>query len=179
MIFAQTPIPGAWLVRPQRHEDERGFYARTWSREALEAKGLVTALDQTGLSWNRRKHTLRGMHYQAAPFEQTKLVSCLRGAVYDVILDLRAHSPSFRRWFAARLDPAGMEALYIPTGIAHGFLTLEDDTVVQYQIAGLFSPAHARGVRWDDPAFAIAWPAVPCVIAERDRDYGDFREANP
>jgi dTDP-4-dehydrorhamnose 3,5-epimerase len=178
MNFTETGIPGAYLLRPERFEDERGFFARTWSEEEFAARGLEGRLSYTAASWNRRKHTLRGMHYQAEPFEEAKLVSCVRGAVHDVLVDLRPASPAFRRWFAARLDPAG-EALYVPRGVAHGFLTLEDDTLVNYFVAERWSPEHARGVRWDDPVFGIEWPARPAVIAPRDRDYPDFPGAQP
>jgi len=171
VIFETTSIPGACLVRPERFQDERGFFARTWSREELEARGLAGGLDHVSVSWNRLRGTLRGMHVQAAPYEEAKLVTCLRGAVHDVIVDLRPGSPTLRRWCAARLDPAGMAALYVPAGVAHGFLTLEDDSLVQYAISGRWSPAHARGIRYDDPAIAIDWPSPPVVVNERDRSW--------
>jgi len=171
VIFEATTIPGAFLVRPSRFEDERGFFARTWSREEFEAQGLAGGLDHVSVSWNRRRGTLRGMHVQAAPFEEVKLVSCLRGAVHDVIVDLRPGSPTLHRWCSARLDPTDMTALYIPAGVAHGFLTLEDDSLVQYAICGLWSPDHARGIRHDDPAVGIEWPLAPLVTNERDRSW--------
>ena len=171
MIFEETRIPGAFLMKPERFEDERGFFARTWSREEFYARGLAERWSYAAVSWNRRKGTLRGLHYQVAPSEEAKLVSCLRGAVHDVIVDLRPASPAFRRWFAARLDPVSMESLYVPPGVAHGFLTLDGDTLVQYQISGRWSPEDARGVRWNDPAFGIRWPASPVLMAERDRDW--------
>lgn len=179
MIFTATTIPGAFLVQPERIADERGFFARTWSREELEARGLDGRLEYAAVSWNHRERTLRGMHYQIAPLEEAKLVCCLRGAVHDVILDLRRGSPARNRWFAARLDAVSMQGLYVPPGIAHGFLTLEDDTLVQYHLSEAWSPQHARGVRWDDPAFRIDWPAQPAVMSERDRNYRDFTRSSP
>jgi dTDP-4-dehydrorhamnose 3,5-epimerase len=171
VIFSDTSIPGAYLVHPEPTADERGFFARTWSRQEFEAHGLVAALDHVSVSWNRRRGTLRGMHLQGAPFEEVKLVSCLRGAVHDVIVDLRPGSPTLHQWFAARLDSSGMRALYIPAGVAHGFLTLEDDSLVQYAIRGRFSPEHARGLRHDDPKLAIAWPEAAVTINERDQSW--------
>jgi dTDP-4-dehydrorhamnose 3,5-epimerase len=171
MIVEPTAIPGAYLVRPERIEDERGFFARTWDRAALEAHGLAGVLDSVSVSWNRARGTLRGMHLQAAPHEEAKLVSCLRGAVHDVLVDLRPGSEARRRWVSARLDPSSMTALYVPPGVAHGFLTLEDDTLVQYALSGRYSPEHARGVRFDDPALAIAWPFAPAIVNARDRSW--------
>ncbi len=179
MTFVETPIPGAYVVSPERFEDERGFFARTFSADELQAQGLDGRLAHASVSWNRRKGTLRGMHYQVAPFEEAKLVSCLRGAIHDVIVDLRAGRASLRRTFAKRLDSAGMESLYIPPGVAHGFLTLEDDTLVQYCISERWSPEHARGVRWNDPALRIEWPFTPLVIAPRDAGYADLVEVAP
>lgn len=169
MIFAPTTIPGAFLVRPERYEDERGFFARGWSEDEFRAQGLEPRLVQASLSWNRRRGTLRGMHYQVAPFEEAKLVACMRGALFDVVVDLRPGSSTFRKWFGARLDEERLEMLYVPRGVAHGLLTLEDDTLVQYYISERYSPEHARGVRWDDPAIGIEWPGRPAIVAERDR----------
>jgi dTDP-4-dehydrorhamnose 3,5-epimerase len=168
MIFTPTSIPGAFLVCPERFEDERGFFARLWDPQEFEAHGLDGRLAQSSVSWNRRRGTLRGMHYQAAPFEETKLVACVRGAIHDVIVDLRAGSPTLRRWFVVRLGDERLEMLYVPRGVAHGFMTLEDDALVQYYISERHSPEHARGVRWNDPAIGIEWPDKPVVIAERD-----------
>lgn len=169
MNFEPTRIPGAFVVRPERHVDERGFFARTWCADELAAHGLVATLAQSSVSWNRRRGTLRGLHWQAAPHAEAKLVACVRGAIWDVIADLRADSPAFRHWFAARLDAENLAMLYVPPGVAHGFLTLADDTLVHYQISERHHPDHARGVRWDDPDLAIAWPEAPAVISERDR----------
>ena len=175
MIFTPTPLPGAIIVEPEPHEDARGLFARTWCRQEFEAHGLETRLAQCSTSFNKRKGTLRGMHYQAAPMAETKLVRCTRGAIFDVIIDLRPDSPTFTRHVAVTLTAENRTALYVPVGFAHGFQTLADDTEVFYQISELYSAEHARGVRWNDPAFAIAWPEDERIITERDRTYPDFR----
>ncbi len=174
MIFQPTVIPGAFLVDLERFEDERGFFARTFCREEFAARGFETHVAQSSLSFNPRRGTLRGMHYQAPPHEEAKLVRCVRGAIHDVIVDLRPDSPAFTSHFAAVLSAENRSALYIPRGCAHGFLTLEDESEVHYQISTPYHPESARGVRWNDPAFGIPWPAEPLVIAERDRSYADF-----
>ena len=175
MIFTPTPLAGAVIVEPEPHEDARGLFARTWCRQEFEAHGLETRLAQCSTSLNKRKGTLRGMHYQAAPMAETKLVRCTRGAIFDVIIDLRPDSPTFTRHVAVTLTAENRTALYVPVGFAHGFQTLADDTEVFYQISELYSAEHARGVRWNDPAFAIAWPDDERIITERDRTYPDFR----
>jgi dTDP-4-dehydrorhamnose 3,5-epimerase len=169
MIFRATRVPGAFVVEPEPATDERGFFARTWCRETFAARGLAADLDQCSVSYNRRRHTLRGLHFQAAPHEEAKLVRCTRGRLFDVVVDLRPGSPARGRWDAAELDAESHRALYVPPGCAHGFLTLADDTVVFYQIAGAHAPAAARGVRWDDPDLAIDWPADAPILSERDR----------
>jgi dTDP-4-dehydrorhamnose 3,5-epimerase len=175
MIFTSTDISGVWAVDAERLEDERGFFARTWDPQELAERGLNPELAQCSVSYNRARGTLRGMHYQAAPHEEAKLVRCTGGAIFDVALDLRPGSPSFRAWFGIELSAENRRALYIPEGCAHGFLTLEDGSEVHYQISRAYMPAAARGVRWDDPAFAISWPGEVVVINERDRSYPDFR----
>ena len=177
MIFTPLKLPGAFLIDLERQDDERGFFARTWSRSEFEEHGLNPRIEQCSVSFNRRRVTLRGMHYQAAPYEEAKIVRCTTGAIYDVIIDLRSSSPTFARWEAAELSAHTHRMLYVPEGFAHGFLTLEDDTEVFYQISEVYSPDHSRGVRWDDPAFGIAWPADDRTIVERDRHYPDFRPA--
>ena len=178
MIFHALPLDGAYVVEIDPRQDERGFFARTFCRDMFAARGLVTEFPQCSLSFNLRRGTLRGMHYQVAPHAETKLVRCTRGAVYDVIVDLRPESPTYCRWAAAELSAARRNALYIPERFAHGFLSLEDATEVSYQISHPYRPDAARGVRFDDPAFGIAWPEPPTVIAERDRSYPDHvREA--
>ena len=173
MLFDQTPVAGAFVVEPERIVDERGFFARTWCRDEFRAHGLNPALSQCSISYNQAKGTLRGMHYQIAPHEEAKLVRCTTGAIYDVAIDLRPTSPTFGAHAAAVLDAANRSMLYIPEGCAHGFLTLEAGTEVFYQISVPFEPSAARGVRFDDPAFGIAWPAPARVINQRDRSYPD------
>lgn len=174
MIFRETGLDGAWVVEIERFEDERGFFARTWCERELGEQGLEPGLVQCNISWNRQRHTLRGMHYQAAPHEEVKLVRCTKGSIHDVIVDIRPESPTFKRWFGLDLSAENRTALYIPAGFAHGFLSLDDDTEVLYQMSEFFHPESARGVRWNDPAFAIEWPARPAVISDRDAAYPDF-----
>ena len=174
MIFTETRIPGAFLIEPEPLEDERGFFARTWCQREFKAQGLSPQLVQCSISFNKKKGTLRGMHYQAAPHEEAKLVRCTKGAIYDVILDLRPWSPTFKQHVAVVLSAQNRKMLYVPEGVAHGFQTLEDETEVFYQMSEFYTPEWARGVRWDDPAFDIPWPADARVIAARDRSYSDY-----
>lgn len=175
MIFAATAIEGAFLIQPERFEDERGFFARTYCVRELQEHGLDSQVVQRSVSHNRKRGTLRGMHYQIAPHEETKLVSCSRGAIHDVIIDLRPDSPSYRRWTGAALSADNGHILYIPRGCAHGFITLTDDATVDYQISDFHHPESARGVRYNDPAFGIEWPLEPAVINARDREWRDYR----
>jgi dTDP-4-dehydrorhamnose 3,5-epimerase len=177
MEFRPLPIAGAFLVTPERHEDDRGFFARSWDAEEFQAHGLNPRLAQTSLSLSPRAGTLRGLHYQAAPHEEAKIVTCVRGSIWDVVVDLRPGSATFRRWHAEELTGANLWALYVPEGCAHGFLTTTDDALVLYQISAPHDPAAARGVRWDDPAIGIAWPDRPVVISGRDASYPDVAEA--
>jgi dTDP-4-dehydrorhamnose 3,5-epimerase len=174
MIFSPTDVDGALVLKPERIEDERGFFARTFSIEEFAERGLDPQVVQRSVSYNRRRGTLRGMHFQLAPHQETKVVSCIRGQIYDVIIDLRPSSPSHRRWTAATLTDANGHSLYIPKGCAHGFITLTDDVVVDYQISHAYHPASAGGVRWDDPAFGVEWPIAPTIINDRDRTYPDY-----
>jgi dTDP-4-dehydrorhamnose 3,5-epimerase len=174
MIFTETPLKGAYVIDPERLADERGFFARTWCRREFEAHGLDTALAQCSISFNQKTGTLRGMHYQVAPHAEHKLVRCTAGVIHDVIVDLRPGSGTFRQWFAAELSADNRRMLYIPEGLAHGFLTLADNTEVFYQISEHYAPESARGVRWNDPAFAISWPAHPGIVSHRDSTYADF-----
>ena len=175
MIFHETAIEGVWVVEPERFEDERGFFARTWDTREFADRGLSGRLVQCSVSYNRRRGTLRGLHYQAAPHEEAKLVRCTAGAVYDVTVDLRPGSTTLCRWVGVELSAQNRLALYVPEGCAHGFLTLADDSEVAYQMSEFHSPDAARGVRYDDPAFAIDWPGDVVVVNERDRSYPDFR----
>ena len=160
---------------PETIVDERGFFARSWCSHEFEQHGLSTSIAQCNVSFNEKKGTLRGMHYQAAPHPEVKLVRCTQGAVYDVVVDLRPESPTFMQWIGAVLSAANRHMLYIPEGCGHGLLTLEDRTEIFYQMSEFYYPELSRGVRWNDPAFQIEWPFEPAVIAERDRTYPDFR----
>jgi dTDP-4-dehydrorhamnose 3,5-epimerase len=173
MRFTETKVAGAYLIEPEPIADERGFFARTFCREEFAANGLNPDLVQANVSWNHRKGTLRGMHYQDAPHQEAKLVRCTRGAIFDVALDLRPDSPTYLAWFGAELSDGNRHLLYVPEGCAHGFLTLTDATEVAYQMSAPYAAAAARGVRWDDPAFGIRWPGEVVVINERDRSYPD------
>jgi dTDP-4-dehydrorhamnose 3,5-epimerase len=174
MMFTETAIPGAFIIEPERIEDHRGFFARTWCEREMSAHGITTRVAQSSISFNKRQGTLRGLHYQVSPHEEAKLVRCTMGAIHDVIVDLRRHSPAFKSHLAVTLSSENHKMLYVPEGCAHGFQTLEDDTEVFYQISKLYAPDHGRGVRWDDPAFAIPWPPAERIILERDRNYPDF-----
>ncbi len=175
MIFHKTRLEGAFEIHVEPKADERGFFARCWCPREFESNRLNPKLGQSSLSFNIRKGTLRGLHYQKSPWQEAKLVRCTRGAIYDVALDLRPDSPTFKNWVAAVLTADNRNMLYVPEGCAHGFLTLEDSTEVTYQISEFYSPDSSRGVRWDDPAFGITWPGAVSVISERDRTYPDFQ----
>ena len=171
MKFTETRLKGVFIIEPERLEDERGFFARTFCHKEFEAHGLNPKLVQCNISYNKHNGTLRGMHYQVAPMAEAKLVSCTRGAIYDVIIDLRPESPTYCQWLAEELNAENRKMIYIPEGFAHGFQTLDDDTEVFYQMSEFFSPEHARGVRWDDPAFGIKWLLNTKVISEKDENY--------
>ena len=175
MDFDPPALPGAWIRHLDTREDARGFFARAWCAEEFRRHGLNAALAQCSLSYNHSTGTLRGMHYQAAPGGETRVVRCIRGAIYDVLVDLRPDSPSYGKWVSRELTADNRESLYVPEGVAHGFLTLTDRTEVLYLISSAYVPALARGVRWDDPAFGIQWPGTPAVISQRDRTYPDFK----
>jgi dTDP-4-dehydrorhamnose 3,5-epimerase len=174
MRFTETKVAGAFLIEPEPIADERGFFARTWCREEFADHGLTGELAQANISFNHRKGTLRGLHYQAAPRAEAKLVRVTRGAIWDLALDLRRDSPSYLAWSGAELSDANRHMLYVPEGCAHGFLTLTDDAEVAYQMSAPYAPEAARGVRFDDQAFGIEWPGEVVVINERDRTYPDF-----
>ena len=170
MKFISTEIAGVWLIVPEPIEDERGSFARLFCRREFEAHGLNAELAQCSASFNKRKGTLRGLHFQAEPHGEEKIVRCTRGAIYDVIADLRRDSPSFRRWRGFELTADNRMMVYVPRGVAHGFLTMSDDTEVFYQMSEFHHPEAARGVRWDDPSLAIRWPQVPpALISDSDR----------
>lgn len=174
MIFTETRLKGAYVIDPERLADERGFFARTWCQREFKAHDLNPGLVQCNVSFNHKRGTLRGMHYQAAPHAEVKLVRCTAGTIYDVIVDLRADSETFKQWFAVELSSDNRRMLYIPEGLAHGFLTLTDAVEVFYQMSEFYVPDCARGIRWNDLAFGIHWPFEATIISERDRAYPDF-----
>jgi dTDP-4-dehydrorhamnose 3,5-epimerase len=175
MIFTETKLKGSFIIDPKRLEDERGFFARTWCQRESAAYGLHPQWVQCNISFNRKKATLRGMHYQSPPAAEAKLVRCTRGAIYDVIIDLRPGCSTFKQWIGVELSTENRRMLYIPEGFAHGFLTLDDKTEIFYQMSEFYAPGCARGVRWNDPAFAIEWPIDVSMISEQDRSYPDFQ----
>ncbi|MEZ5319952.1 MAG: dTDP-4-dehydrorhamnose 3,5-epimerase [Vicinamibacterales bacterium] len=176
MQFAETPIPGVWIVDGPAFADERGSLFPAWVQSDFAARGLETGIAQVTMATNHQRSTLRGLHYQASPMEEVKVIRAVRGAVYDVVVDLRPDSPTFCRWTGVELSADNRRMLYVPRGFAHGYQTLTDDTEIVYLVSTPYSPGHQRGVRWDDPAFGIAWPlGAPAVIHPRDAAYPDFR----
>ncbi len=171
MNFTESPLAGAYIVDVNRLEDERGFFARSFCVEEFRGLGLATEMSQCSVSFNALRGTLRGLHFQAAPHEEEKLVRCTRGAVFDVIVDIRPESPTYRRYFGAELTAENQRALYIPKGFAHGFLSLVDETELYYMISVAHVPGAARGLRWNDPALNINWPFPPRVISNRDAEF--------
>ena len=174
MHFTETKLKGAYILDLKPIEDERGFFARTFCVQEFEAHGLNPCVVQCNVSYNKHKGTLRGMHYQSAPHAEAKLVRCICGAIYDVIIDLRPESPTFKQWVGVELTASNRRMLYVPEGLAHGFQTLEDETEVFYQMSEFYFPQSAQGVRWDDPAFQIDWPPAERVISSKDISYPDF-----
>ena len=175
MIFTETPLAGAFVIEPEPLEDSRGLFARTWCRTEFQERGLETRIAQCSTSLNTTRGTLRGMHYQGPPYGETKIVRCTRGSMYDVIIDLRPESSTFTRHFGLVLTADNHRMVYVPTGFAHGFQTLEDGTELFYQVSEVHAPEYARGVRWNDPIFGIQWPDADRIIVDRDRNYPDFR----
>ena len=175
MLFIETFLKGAFVIDLERREDDRGFFARSFCQREFAEHGLEVQVAQCNVSFNERKGTLRGMHYQVPPFEEAKLVRCTMGGIYDAIIDLRQGSPTYRRSFCVELNARNHRMLYVPRGCAHGFQTLEPDTEVFYQMSQFYSAEHSRGVRWDDSAFGIKWPPDERIISERDQQYPDFR----
>jgi dTDP-4-dehydrorhamnose 3,5-epimerase len=168
MIFRETTLKGAFVIEMEKFKDERGFFARAWCQREVEANGLISRVTQTNISFNKKRGTLRGMHYQVAPDEQVKLVRCTAGAIYDVIIDMRLDSPTYRKWTGVELTAENYRMLYVPEHFAHGFQTLEDTSEVTYQVSQFYSPESERGVRYDDPVFQVEWPLPVEVISEKD-----------
>ncbi len=175
MIFTPTALKDATLIDIEKREDARGFFARAWCAEEYEQHGLDTALAQCSISFNHKRGTLRGMHWQAEPHGEVKVVRCTAGAIYDVIVDVRPESPTFRKWIGVELSASNRRMLYIPKGFAHGFQTLADDTEVFYFISAFYAPDAARGARYNEPAFGIAWPLPVSVIAAKDEAWPDYQ----
>jgi dTDP-4-dehydrorhamnose 3,5-epimerase len=176
VTFLPASLRGVFRIDLDRREDDRGFFARSWCAREAEAHGLTARVAQCNVSFNRRRGTLRGMHFQAAPHQEAKLVRCTRGALVDVVLDLRPGSPTFGKWEAFDLSEANHTAVYVPEGVAHGFQTLVEDTEVLYQMSEFYVESAARGVRWNDPAFGIVWPLADPVVSPRDAAFPDFTE---
>jgi dTDP-4-dehydrorhamnose 3,5-epimerase len=178
MRFVATGLAGAWRIEPDRREDERGWFMRTWCRREFGEHGIPGDFPQGNLSFNRRRGTLRGLHFQLSPSRESKLVRCSRGEIFDCIVDLRSDSATYLRHYAVVLSAATGDSLYVPAGFAHGFQTLSDDAEVAYAMTDYFDPALSAGARWNDPAFAIQWPIPsPTVMSDRDRHYPDFDPA--
>jgi len=174
MIFKETSLKGAYIIEIEPLEDERGFFARSFCQKEFEEHGLNPRIAQCNISYNKKKGTLRGMHYQITPYQEAKLVCCTKGAIYDVIIDLRKDSPTLKQWIAVELTAENHRMLYVPEGFAHGFQTLKDDTVVFYQMSEFYHPECAQGVRWDDSTFGIEWPLPNPILSDKDRGYLDF-----
>ncbi len=178
MIFTETKLKGAFVIEIEPIEDERGYFARSFCQKEFEKHGLNPCIAQCNISFNKKKGTLRGMHYQVEPYPEAKLVRCIMGSIYDVIIDLRIDSPTYCEWFAVELSADGSKMIYIPEGYAHGFQTLEDNTEVFYQMSDFYHPETALGVRWDDQAFCIEWPIDEKTISVKDIQYKDYKKTN-
>ncbi len=174
MRFHATPLTGAYLVEIEKIGDERGFFGRSWCQREMAEHGLDSEIAQINTSLSRQRGTLRGLHFQVAPYQESKLIRCTRGAIFDVIVDLRPHSPTYGQWYGAELTADNHLALYSPKGFAQGFITLQDDSEITYIASEPYAPGKDRGVRWDDPAFGIRWPMQPVVMSDKDRQWPDF-----
>ena len=175
MKFVETKLQGLLMVEFEIHEDERGFFTRSWCQKEFQARGLNSQLVQCDISFNHKRGTLRGLHYQTDPHDEVKLVRCTKGRIYDVAVDMRPSSRTFKKWFAVELAADSHLMLYIPTGFAHGFQTVEDESEIFYQMSNFYNPISARGVRWNDPAFGITWPIKNPILSEKDKSYEDFK----
>jgi len=174
MIFTETKLKGSYIIELEKIEDDRGFFSRSFCEREFDEKSINSKYVQGNISFNNRSGTLRGMHYQSKPYEEVKLVSCTKGKIYDVIVDLRPESETFRQWISVELTDENRKIIYIPKSFAHGFITLVDNAEVMYRMSEFFVEGYGNGVRWDDPAFAIQWPLKIEVISDRDRNYPDF-----
>jgi dTDP-4-dehydrorhamnose 3,5-epimerase len=174
MIFTETELNGAYIIEIEKLTDNRGFFGRAWCQKEFEQHNLIARIRQVNVSSNMRKGTLRGMHYQIAPYQETKLVRCTRGSIYDVIIDLRTSSPTYGRWTGVELTAKNYRLLYVPEDFAHGFQTLEDNTEVTYQVSQFYMPGSEGGIRWNDPAFSIEWPMSVQVLSEKDDNWPNY-----
>lgn len=175
MIFEKLRLEGAYVIRLQQHGDERGFFARAWCQREFETHGLTAKIVQANTAYSRRKGTLRGMHYQVSPYAEAKLLRCIRGAVYDVMIDLRPDSSTFKSWYGIELDDQSYKMVYVPEGFAHGYMTLADQTEVFYQVSEFYASDAERGIRWNDPVFNVQWPGMEkMIISEKDRNWPDY-----
>lgn len=174
MKFTETKLKGAFIVEIEKLTDDRGFFARAWCRKEFEAHGLTSAVVQANVSFNRKRGTLRGMHYQIAPFQESKLIRCTRGAIYDVIIDLRPESPTYKKWIGVELTADNYTLFFVPEDFAHGFITLMDDTEITYQVSQFYTPGSEKGIRFNDPTFNIQWPLEVSVISDKDSNWPDF-----
>ena len=172
--FTETKLKGAFIIEIDKLKDERGFFARSWCQKEFEEHGLEARIVQANVSYNRHKGTLRGMHYQIAPYQECKLIRCTRGAIYDVIIDLRTDSPTFKHWVGVELTADNYTMFFVPADFAHGFQTLTDETEITYQVSQFYMPGSEKGIRFDDPAFDIQWPQEVAIISEKDRTWPDF-----
>jgi dTDP-4-dehydrorhamnose 3,5-epimerase len=176
MKFYETKLNGAFIIELEKNEDERGFFARTWDKKEMQEFGFNTNLVQCNVSFNKIKGTLRGMHYQIAPYQEAKFVRCTRGKIFDVIIDLRPNSQTFKQWFSTEIDEKNHKMIYVPECFAHGFQTLEDNTEIFYQMSEYYMPEYAKGIRWDEKTFDIKWPINPKIISEKDLTYPSFND---
>jgi len=176
MKFKKTKLEGAYVIELEKQEDERGFFARVWNKKQFENMGLSYEIQQCSISFNKKKGTIRGMHYQEPPYEEVKLVRCTKGKIFDVIIDLRKNSTTFRKWICVELSAENHKIIYVPEGFAHGFQTLEDDSEVFYMISQIYRPEYAKGVRWNDPVFKIKWPLEKTVISDKNHSFIDFKD---
>ncbi len=175
MIFTETKFKGAFIIEPEKIEDERGFFARTWDEEIFRKNELNPKLVQCNISFNKKRGTIRGMHYQSPPYEETKLVRCTKGSIFEVMIDLRPESETFKKWLSVEISSENYKMLYVPEGFALGFQTLEDNTELHYQMSQVYMPEYARGICWDDKTFQISWPLKPTIISKKDLSYKAFQ----
>lgn len=175
LIFTETILKGAFIIEVKRLEDERGFFGRAWCKKEMDDHGLNANAVQANVSYNKVKGTLRGMHFQVAPYSETKMVRCTSGAIYDVIIDIRPESPTFKKWFGIELTEENFKMLYVPEGFAHGFITLKDHSSVHYMVTEYYTPGAEGGLRYNDPSFNIEWPMQPVIVSEKDKNHPLFK----